>query len=42
MHARTVAERRREEEKQKRLENIYKEKVKRSEKEMEGWFLWFF
>ncbi|KAM4900848.1 UV-stimulated scaffold protein A isoform 2-T2 [Sylvia borin] len=35
VHARTVAERRREEEKQKRLENIYKEKVKRMEKEME-------
>ncbi|NXH29575.1 UVSSA protein, partial [Myiagra hebetior] len=35
VHARTVAERRREEEKQKRLENIYKEKVKRNEKEME-------
>ncbi|NXA91085.1 UVSSA protein, partial [Melanocharis versteri] len=35
VHARTVAERRREEEKQKRLENIYKEKVKRTEKEME-------
>uniref|UniRef100_A0A674H4S3 UV-stimulated scaffold protein A n=1 Tax=Taeniopygia guttata TaxID=59729 RepID=A0A674H4S3_TAEGU len=35
VHARTVAERRREEEKQKRLENIYKEKVKRAEKEME-------
>nr|XP_054488590.1 UV-stimulated scaffold protein A isoform X1 [Agelaius phoeniceus] len=35
VHARTVAERRREEEKQKRLENIYKEKVKRTEKEVE-------
>ncbi|NXG24185.1 UVSSA protein, partial [Grallaria varia] len=35
VHARTVAERRREEEKQKRLDNIYKEKVKRTEKEME-------
>ncbi|NXG72801.1 UVSSA protein, partial [Baryphthengus martii] len=36
VHARTVAERRREEEKQKRLDNIYKEKAKRAEKEMEG------
>ncbi|NWR41937.1 UVSSA protein, partial [Regulus satrapa] len=35
VHARTEAERKREEEKQKRLENIYKEKVKRTEKEME-------
>ncbi|XP_074678009.1 UV-stimulated scaffold protein A isoform X2 [Strix aluco] len=35
VHARTVAERRREEEKQKRLDNIYKEKAKRAEKEME-------
>ncbi|NWU79580.1 UVSSA protein, partial [Onychorhynchus coronatus] len=35
VHARTVAERRREEERQKRLDNIYKEKVKRTEKEME-------
>ncbi|NWU93952.1 UVSSA protein, partial [Upupa epops] len=35
VHARTVAERRREEEKRKRLENIYKEKAKRAEKEME-------
>ncbi|KAJ7418999.1 UV-stimulated scaffold protein A [Willisornis vidua] len=35
VHARTVAERKREEEKQKRLDNIYKEKVKRTEKEME-------
>ncbi|NXO79950.1 UVSSA protein, partial [Sitta europaea] len=35
VNARTVAERRREEEKQKRLENIYKEKVKRTEREME-------
>ncbi|KAI6069937.1 UV-stimulated scaffold protein A [Aix galericulata] len=34
VHARTVAERQREEEKQKRLENIYKEKAKRAEKEM--------
>ncbi|KFQ38384.1 UV-stimulated scaffold protein A, partial [Mesitornis unicolor] len=34
VHARTVAERRREEEKQKRLDNIYKEKAKRAEKEM--------
>ncbi|NWX96355.1 UVSSA protein, partial [Nothoprocta ornata] len=32
--ARTLAERRREEEKQKRLDNIYKEKTKRAEKEM--------
>ncbi|XP_009946367.1 PREDICTED: UV-stimulated scaffold protein A-like, partial [Leptosomus discolor] len=35
VRARTVAERRREEEKQKRLDNIYKEKAKRAEKEME-------
>ncbi|XP_013224990.2 UV-stimulated scaffold protein A isoform X2 [Columba livia] len=35
VHARTMAERRREEEKQKRLDNIYKEKAKRAEKEME-------
>uniref|UniRef100_A0A8B9ZDK3 UV-stimulated scaffold protein A n=1 Tax=Buteo japonicus TaxID=224669 RepID=A0A8B9ZDK3_9AVES len=35
VHARTVAERRREEEKQKRLDNIYKEKAKKAEKEME-------
>lgn len=42
MHARTVAERQREEEKQKRLENIYKEKAKRAEKEMAGKVLWFF
>ncbi|NXU57892.1 UVSSA protein, partial [Turnix velox] len=35
VHARTVAERKREEEKQKRLDNIYKEKAKRAEKEME-------
>ncbi|XP_009078750.1 PREDICTED: UV-stimulated scaffold protein A, partial [Acanthisitta chloris] len=35
VHARTVAERKREEEKQKRLDNIYKEKVKRTAKEME-------
>ncbi|NXN95354.1 UVSSA protein, partial [Rhinopomastus cyanomelas] len=35
VHARTVTERKREEEKQKRLENIYKEKAKRAEKEME-------
>ncbi|XP_075276467.1 UV-stimulated scaffold protein A isoform X1 [Opisthocomus hoazin] len=34
VHARTVAERRREEEKQKRLDNIYKEKAKKAEKEM--------
>ncbi|XP_066429107.1 UV-stimulated scaffold protein A isoform X2 [Eleutherodactylus coqui] len=32
---RTVAERKREEEKQKRLENIYKEKAKRAKREME-------
>ncbi|NXE44967.1 UVSSA protein, partial [Casuarius casuarius] len=32
--ARTLAERKREEEKQKRLDNIYKEKAKRAEKEM--------
>ncbi|XP_061322729.1 UV-stimulated scaffold protein A [Pezoporus flaviventris] len=35
VHARTIAERRREEEKQKRLDNVYKEKAKRAEKEME-------
>ncbi|XP_043368606.1 UV-stimulated scaffold protein A isoform X2 [Dermochelys coriacea] len=35
VNVRTVAERRREEEKQKRLDNIYKEKAKRAEKEME-------
>lgn len=35
VRARTMAERRREEEKQKRLDNIYKEKAKRAEKEME-------
>ncbi|KAM9580431.1 UV-stimulated scaffold protein A [Guaruba guarouba] len=35
VHARTMAERRREEEKQKRLDNVYKEKAKRAEKEME-------
>ncbi|KAM9378230.1 UV-stimulated scaffold protein A [Phaethornis superciliosus] len=35
VHARTMAERRREEEKKKRLDNIYKEKAKRAEKEME-------
>ncbi|XP_009554319.2 UV-stimulated scaffold protein A isoform X1 [Cuculus canorus] len=35
VHARTVAEKKREEEKQKRLDNIYKEKAKRAEKEME-------
>ncbi|NXH15567.1 UVSSA protein, partial [Bucco capensis] len=35
VHARTVAERRREEEKQKRLENIHKEKANRAQKEME-------
>ncbi|XP_051474481.1 UV-stimulated scaffold protein A [Apus apus] len=35
VHARTVAERRREEEKQKRLDTIYKEKAKKAEKEME-------
>ncbi|NXI34180.1 UVSSA protein, partial [Galbula dea] len=34
VHARSLAERRREEEKQKRLDNIYKEKAKRAEKEM--------
>lgn len=34
VHARTVAERKREEEKQKRLDNVYKEKAKRAEKEM--------
>uniref|UniRef100_A0A8B9DGI3 UV-stimulated scaffold protein A n=1 Tax=Anser cygnoides TaxID=8845 RepID=A0A8B9DGI3_ANSCY len=34
VRARTVAERQREEEKQKRLDNIYKEKAKRAEKEM--------
>lgn len=42
MRARTVAERQREEEKQKRLDNIYKEKAKRAEKEMAGKVLWFF
>lgn len=36
MHARTVAERKREEEKQKRLDSVYKEKAKRAEKEMAG------
>lgn len=35
INVRTLAERRREEEKQKRLDNIYKEKAKRAEKEME-------
>ncbi|CAM5110022.1 unnamed protein product [Eretmochelys imbricata] len=35
VNVRTLAERRREEEKQKRLDNIYKEKAKRAEKEME-------
>ncbi|XP_074848416.1 UV-stimulated scaffold protein A isoform X2 [Carettochelys insculpta] len=35
VNARSLAERRREEEKQKRLDNIYKEKAKRAEKEME-------
>ncbi|NXY82639.1 UVSSA protein, partial [Alcedo cyanopectus] len=35
VNARTVAERRREEEKQKRLDNIYKEKAKRAETEMQ-------
>ncbi|XP_035181539.1 UV-stimulated scaffold protein A [Oxyura jamaicensis] len=34
VRARTMAERQREEEKQKRLDNIYKEKAKRAEKEM--------
>ncbi|OXB78805.1 UNVERIFIED_CONTAM: hypothetical protein H355_011823 [Colinus virginianus] len=34
VHARTVAERKREEERQKRLDNVYKEKAKRAEKEM--------
>ncbi|NXC38085.1 UVSSA protein, partial [Penelope pileata] len=34
VHARTMAERRREEEKQKRLDNVYKEKAKKAEKEM--------
>ncbi|NXL87287.1 UVSSA protein, partial [Alectura lathami] len=34
VHARTMAERKREEEKQKRLDNVYKEKAKRAEKEM--------
>ncbi|XP_075427353.1 UV-stimulated scaffold protein A isoform X2 [Ascaphus truei] len=33
--SRTLADRKREEEKQKRLENIYKEKAKKAEKEME-------
>uniref|UniRef100_K7FDL1 UV-stimulated scaffold protein A n=1 Tax=Pelodiscus sinensis TaxID=13735 RepID=K7FDL1_PELSI len=36
VNARTLSERRRVEEKQKRLDNIYKEKAKRAEKEMEG------
>ncbi|XP_069488255.1 UV-stimulated scaffold protein A isoform X2 [Ambystoma mexicanum] len=35
VQSKTVADRKREEEKQKRLENIYKEKVKNAEKEME-------
>ncbi|XP_074922742.1 UV-stimulated scaffold protein A isoform X1 [Chelonoidis abingdonii] len=35
VNVRTLAERRREEEKQKRLDNIYKERAKRAEKEME-------
>nr|XP_014429026.1 UV-stimulated scaffold protein A isoform X1 [Pelodiscus sinensis] len=35
VNARTLSERRRVEEKQKRLDNIYKEKAKRAEKEME-------
>ncbi|NXD62141.1 UVSSA protein, partial [Eolophus roseicapillus] len=35
VHARTMAERRREEEKQKRLDNVYKAKAERAEKEME-------
>lgn len=36
VNVRTPTERRREEEKQKRLDNIYKEKAKRAEKEMAG------
>uniref|UniRef100_A0A8D2L9J5 UV-stimulated scaffold protein A n=2 Tax=Varanus komodoensis TaxID=61221 RepID=A0A8D2L9J5_VARKO len=35
IHARTLAERRRDEEKQKRLDAIYKDKAKKAEKEME-------
>ncbi|XP_065517122.1 UV-stimulated scaffold protein A [Lathamus discolor] len=35
VHARTITERRREEEKRKRMDNVYKEKAKRAEKEME-------
>ncbi|XP_026546629.1 UV-stimulated scaffold protein A [Notechis scutatus] len=35
VHARTLAERKRDEERQKRLDNIYKEKAQKAEKEME-------
>nr|XP_023405529.1 UV-stimulated scaffold protein A [Loxodonta africana] len=36
VNARTLAERKREEEKQKRLDNIYRERAKQAEREMEG------
>lgn len=36
MSARTVAERKREEEKQKRLDRIYRERSERAIREMEG------
>lgn len=36
VQARTLAERKREEERQKRLERIYKDKVEKATKEMEG------
>lgn len=36
VEARTLAERKRHEEKQKRLERIYKEKLEKAKQEMEG------
>lgn len=36
VEARTLAERRRQEEKQQRLERIYKEKLEKAKQEMEG------
>lgn len=39
VEARTLAERKRQEEKQKRLERIYKERLEKAKQEMEGTFL---
>lgn len=37
LEARTIAERRREEERQRKMERIYKARVEAAAKEMEGW-----